>query len=270
MTGVRLDRVTVEIEGRTIVRDFTLDVEPGSMIGLVGPNGAGKTTVLRAIVGSVALRGTIEIGDLADPWRDRSRWARSVAMVPQRPELPLDMRVVDYVMLGRTPHLRYLAMEKSSDVEAVQRALASLDLLELADRALGELSGGEQQRAVLARSIAQAAPLLLLDEPTAALDVGHAQQVLDLIDGIRRSEGLTVVAALHDLTLAAQFCDRLVMISQGSVVAEGPPRSVLTEPIIRTHYGATVRVLDDGDGGVVVIPVRDSPRNPRAATMADL
>jgi iron complex transport system ATP-binding protein len=269
MTGIRLTDVSIELDGQQIISAFDLDVAAGSMVGLVGPNGAGKTTVLRAIAGSLPVRGTIELGALQDGGKDRAAWARRVALVPQRPELPDDMRVVDYVMLGRTPHVRYLAMEKASDHASVADAMRSLDLLELAGRPLGALSGGEQQRAVLARSLAQAAPVLLLDEPTAALDVGHAQQVLDLVDEIRRSCGLTVVAALHDLTLAAQFCDRLVMISGGRVVAEGAPRTVLTESIIRTHYGAEVKVLEDGDGGVVVIPVRDSRRAPGAASMAE-
>lgn len=269
MTAVQLEGVGVALDGRSIVSDLDLMVEPGSMVGLVGPNGAGKTTVLRAIAGSVPVVGTLRVGDRSRrAGGDRAGWAQLVALVPQRPELPPDMRVVDYVMLGRTPHLRYLAMEGKGDIEVVDHALRSLDLVDLANRRLGELSGGEQQRAVLARSLAQASPVLLLDEPTAALDVGHAVNVFGLVDDIRRSCGLTVIAALHDLTLAAQFCDRLVMIAGGRVVAQGAPRAVLTETIIQTHYGASVRVIDDGDGGVVVIPLRDSRQSSEAATMS--
>jgi iron complex transport system ATP-binding protein len=186
------------------------------------------------------------------------------------------MRVVDYVLLGRTPHLGYLATESPTDLQAVEEAIVMLDLVRLSGRVMGGLSGGELQRVVLARALAQAAPLLLLDEPTAALDVGAAQQVLDLVDEIRRRQRLTVVAAVHDLTLAAQFCDRLVMISGGSIVAEGAARTVLTESVIRQHYGASVRVLEDGAGGVVVIPVNprtrrgDSRQHTGGATMSDV
>lgn len=269
MTSFTLRSVTVRIDGHALVSDVDLFAGSGEFVGLVGPNGAGKTTVLRAIAGSMAVSGDISIGDEPVSRLSRSEWARSVSMVPQRPELPPDMRVIDYVMLGRAPHLGYFKMEGATDLEAVHDAIESLDLEHLAHRQLGALSGGEQQRAVLARSLAQASPILLLDEPTAALDVGHAQQVLDLVDRIRRSCGLTVVAALHDLTLAAQFCDRLIMVAEGAVVAEGLPATVLTEPIIRTHYGASVRVLDDGRGGIVVIPIRDSHPLGEAASMAE-
>lgn len=166
------------------------------------------------------------------------------------------MTVADYVLLGRTPHLGMFAGETRRDIEAGRTALASLDTEELAPRDITSLSGGEFQRVVLARSLAQGSPLLLLDEPTSALDVGHAQRVMGLVDDMRRSCGLTVVAAIHDLTIAAQFCDRLIMMSGGRVVSEGAPVTVLTPSAIRTHYGATVRVLDDGDGRVVVIPSR--------------
>jgi iron complex transport system ATP-binding protein len=160
-------------------------------------------------------------------------------------------------MLGRTPHLGYLAAESKHDVEAVQDALRKLDLTGFARRPLGTLSGGETQRAVLARALAQEAPILLLDEPTASLDVGHAVEVLNVIDELRKEEGLTVVTAAHDLTLAGRYADRLLLVSGGVRVAEGSPAEVLTEDVLRAHYGAGIRVLDDRDGPVVV-PVRSS------------
>jgi iron complex transport system ATP-binding protein len=158
-------------------------------------------------------------------------------------------------MLGRTPHLGYLAAESAHDVERVRTAISKLDLGELARRPLGTLSGGEAQRAVLARALAQEAPVLLLDEPTASLDVGHAVEVLDVVDDLRRKEGLTVIAAAHDLTLAGRYADRLLLLSRGVVAAEGTPVEVLTEATLRLHYGAGIRVLDD-DEGPVVVPVR--------------
>jgi iron complex transport system ATP-binding protein len=180
-----------------------------------------------------------------------------IAWMPQRPQMPDDMGVADYVMLGRTPHLGYLAAESPRDVKTVRLALEKLDLVDFARRPLGTLSGGEAQRAVLARALAQEAPVLLLDEPTASLDVGHAVEVLDVIDELRRQEGLTVVSAAHDLTLAGRFADRLVLMSGGRIAAEGDPVSVLTEENLRAHYGAGIRVLEDADGPIVV-PVRIS------------
>lgn len=178
------------------------------------------------------------------------------------------MSVADYVLLGRAPHQGYLAIESLDDLRAVEEALRSLELVELARRPLASLSGGELQRAVLARALAQSAPIMLLDEPTSSLDVGHQQQLLTLVDGMRRSCGLTVVSAIHDLTLAAQFCDRLVMLAGGRVVEDGSASHVLTESSIRRHYGARVRVLSDGGQGVVVIPVRDSEQPHERDTMA--
>ncbi|MEX1005424.1 MAG: ABC transporter ATP-binding protein [Acidimicrobiia bacterium] len=251
-----LEEVSVRLDGEPIVTGVDLSVRNGEFVGVVGPNGAGKTTLLNAVVGIVPFQGTIRVDGFSVDTMSRRDRARAVALVPQRPMVPPGMTVADYVLLGRTPHLGMLAGETRRDIDAAAAGLASLGAEGLVGRDLSTLSGGEFQRVVLARSLAQGASLLLLDEPTSALDVGHAQRVLRLVDEMRRSCGLTVVAAIHDLTLAAQFCDRLVMVSGGRVVSEGTPVSVLTESTIRLHYGATVRVLDDGDGRVVVIPSR--------------
>jgi iron complex transport system ATP-binding protein len=165
------------------------------------------------------------------------------------------MSVAEYVLLGRTPHLPVLGSEGSDDRSAAARALRRLELEPFADRALGSLSGGELQRAVIARALAQGAPILLLDEPTSALDIGHQQQVLELVEQLRAEEGLTVIAAMHDLTLAAQYGDRILLVDRGQVVAEGPARTVLTSDRIAALYGARVRVLDDGET-LAVVPVR--------------
>ena len=162
-----------------------------------------------------------------------------VALVPQTPVVPPAMTVAEYVLLGRTPHLPVLAREHG----------------QFAGRELGSLSGGELQRAVIARALAQGAPILILDEPTSALDIGHQQQVLELVEELRQQEGLTVVAAMHDLTLAAQYGDRILLMDAGSIVAEGPAREVLTSDRIASLYGARVRVLDDGET-LAVVPVR--------------
>jgi len=241
--------VEVAYDGRKVVGPINIDVGDGQWLGLIGPNGAGKTSLLKTAVGVVAHQGTVAFGG-----NDRRR-GLDAAWMPQRPHLPDEMGVADYVMLGRTPHLGYLAAESKHDVETVYAALERLDMSEFARRPLGTLSGGEAQRAVLARALAQEAPVLLLDEPTASLDVGHAVEVLDVVDELRKEEGLTVVTAAHDLTLAGRFAERLVLISGGVVAATGSPDEVLTEGNLRAHYGAGIRIIDDRDGPIVV-PMR--------------
>jgi iron complex transport system ATP-binding protein len=260
--------LSVSLAGRGILHGIDLAIEAGAWVGIVGPNGAGKTTLLRALAGTIAYSGVVEIGGHPAEALGVRRRAREVALVPQRPEIPHGMSVSDYVLLGRAPHQGYLAIESTNDLREVESALASLELGDVAGRSLESLSGGECQRVVLARALAQAAPIMLLDEPTSSLDVGHQQQLLTLVDGMRRSCGLTVVSAIHDLTLAAQFCDRLVMLAGGRVVEDGSASHVLTESSIRRHYGARVRVLSDGDHGVVVIPVRDSVQAAERDTIA--
>lgn len=254
--------LTVALDGRRVVDAVDLTVARGEWVGIIGPNGAGKTTLLRAIAGLVSASGAVEIlGREVTQLGARTR-AKRVAYVPQRPTIPSGVTVTDYVLLGRTPHLGILAVERRRDLDVVAATLAALDLEELAHRDLSTLSGGELQRVVLARALAQEAPLLLLDEPTTALDVGRQQEVLELVEGLRRERDLTVLTALHDLTLAGQFSDRLVLVVEGRVVSAGDRRQVLTPQLIARHYGATVRVVDDGDGGIVVVPVR---RNGEAA-----
>jgi iron complex transport system ATP-binding protein len=241
--------VEVAYEGRRALGPIDIDVGDGEWLGLIGPNGAGKTSLLKTAVGVIPHEGTVTFGG------QRGRRGLDAAWMPQRPHLPDEMGVADYVMLGRTPHLGYLAAETKHDVGTVYAALERLDLSAFAKRPLGTLSGGEAQRAVLARALAQEAPVLLLDEPTASLDVGHAVEVLDVVDELRREERLTVVTAAHDLTLAGRYADRLVLISGGVVAASGSPGEVLTEDNLKAHYGAGIRIIQDRDGPIVV-PMR--------------
>lgn len=238
------------------VESVDLTVAAGEWVALIGPNGAGKTSLLRALAGTVAYTGSVTIDGVDASSLPRRQAARLVAMVPQQPVLPDGMTVLDYVLLGRTPHLGYLAVETDADVGVARDAMMRLDAAELGTRRLGELSGGERQRVVLARALAQQSAVLLLDEPTAALDVGHGQQVLDLVDELRRERGMSVVAAVHDLTLAAQYADRLALMDQGRIVAEGIPREVLTEEAIALFSGARVSIVTGPGGEVVVVPRR--------------
>jgi len=248
---LELEHVTVQLGGRNVVDGVSFSVERGDWVTLIGPNGAGKTSLMRAIAGLVRHRGAIRLdGESLHSMRRRDV-AQRVAVVPQTPLMPAGMSVEEYVLLGRTPYVSYMGSEGSRDLAAAASAMARLDLTVLADRQLGTLSGGERQRAVLARALAQEATLLLLDEPTSALDAGRQQEALELIDGLRLDAGLTVVAAMHDLTLAGLYAPKLLLLSGGRIVAEGAAQEVLTEPLIAEHYGAHVRVVDGA-----VIPVR--------------
>ena len=236
------------------VRGLSLRAEAGAWTALIGPNGAGKTSALRALAGLGAYEGEVYIDGRDARRLGRRAVARLVAFVPQKPETPPALTVAEYVLLGRTPHIAYLGGEGRRDREAATQALRRLELEGFAERRLGSLSGGELQRAVLARALAQEASVLLLDEPTTALDLGRQQLVLELVDALRR-DGLTVVTTMHDLTLAGQYAERLVLLNEGSVVAEGTAVEVLSAPNVAVHYGANVRVVED-DGSVFVFPVR--------------
>jgi len=255
MSAIRLRGVTVELGGRPVVDRVDADVADGEWVALIGPNGAGKTTLLRALARLVPFAGEIELDGTPLADLGRGELARLVAVVPQEPSTPPWMTVAEYVLLGRTPHLGPLAKEGARDREAAARALARLDLLGFVERRLGTLSGGEKQRVVVARALAQEAAIVLLDEPTAALDIGHQQQALDLLDGLRAESGLTLVAAMHDLTLAAQYADRMVLLDGGRVVADGAPTEVLTAPVIARHYGAAIDVVPVGDR-IAIVPRR--------------
>jgi iron complex transport system ATP-binding protein len=256
VTSLGFDQVTVRYHGVAAVSDASFTVAEGEWVALVGPNGAGKSSLLRAATGLVAHEGTIRIGDRpakALSWRER---ARCVALVPQQPQLPAAMPVLDYVLLGRTAHIPYFGYESAADLRISESVLDRLGMSRFAARPLGTLSGGEIQRTVLARALAQQAPILLLDEPTSALDLGRRVEALELVDEVRREHGLTVLSVLHDLTLAAQFAERLVLLVCGELRAAGRPETVLDPVVLAESFGAQVRVMTGADGRLVVVPYR--------------
>jgi iron complex transport system ATP-binding protein len=257
MSAIALDGVTVRLGGRPVGREVTAQVECGEWVALIGPNGAGKTTLLRAIAGLLPYEGHVSLVVRPAADLERRERARVLADVPQEPQTPPWLTVAEYALMGRTPHLGPLAREGAADRDAAARALDRLGLEPFAERALGTLSGGERQRVVVARALAQEAPIVLLDEPTAALDIGHQQQALELLDALRSADGLTLVAAMHDLTLAAQYADRVLLLAEGRIVADGAPADVLTESALAEHYGASVRVVTLDDR-IAVLPSRGS------------
>ena len=248
--ALRARGLGVVIAGTPVLSGLDLDIAEGEWLALLGPNGAGKTTLVRALSGTVRHTGTVTLagGAVRRP-RDR---ARRVAVVPQTPVVPPGISAFEYVLLGRTAHQ---GLRLSASLDDRRRALAVLQRLDLerfAARDVTSLSGGERQRVILARSLVTDAPTLLLDEPTAALDLGHQFEILELLAELRAERGLTIVTTLHDLSVAGQFGDRLAVLHEGRLVAHGAPAEVLTPDTVGRWWGVEATTTVDGDGRVDV------------------
>jgi iron complex transport system ATP-binding protein len=253
---ITFEDVTVQYGQDVALARVGGQVDAGEWVGLIGPNGAGKTTLLRAIVQLVPSQGSTLVDDTPVRQMSRRALARLIAYVPQKPELPAEMTVADYILLGRSPHVGYFGFERAKDHVVCANLLERLDLTQMAARNLATLSGGELQRLVLGRALAQEAPVLLLDEPTSALDLGRRVDALEIVDALRRERRLTVLSAMHDLTLAGQFADRLILLAQGKVAATGTPAEILDESILTQHFGHQVQVVRSPDGELIVAPRR--------------
>jgi iron complex transport system ATP-binding protein len=242
---LRLERIGFRYGESTVLDDLSLDLPTGSLAALIGPNGAGKTTLLTIATGTPRpTQGRVELDDIdlrLVPARER---ARRIALVPQALAVPFAFTVRELVGLGRTPYLGTFGSEKDADRQAIDRALKLTGTTHFAGRCVLDLSAGERQRVILAIALAQEPDLLLLDEPTANLDVAHQLAFLDIVRELNRAEGLTVLAAVHDLNLAAIAFDRLIALNGGRIVADGSPRSVLTVENIRDLYGRDVAVVE--------------------------
>ncbi len=258
MSSIEFDGLSVHYGKREVVRGFSDTVRSGEWLGLIGPNGAGKSSLLKAVAGVVPSSGDVIVDGASMSLRTRARRAALVAYVPQDPLMPADMTGFEYALLGRAPYVGYFGNENRHDRALVADVLDRLELSAFADRRLAHLSGGERQRLVIARALATEAPILLLDEPTSALDIGHQQQALELVARLRRDHGLTVISAMHDLTLAGLYSDRLTLLHEGSVVASGEPEAVLRAETLAEFYGVRVSVHREPDGTIVVIPRRES------------
>jgi iron complex transport system ATP-binding protein len=250
---------------RPAIVGVDLTIAPGECVALAGPNGSGKSTLLRGLARLMRpAGGTVLLdGKTLAQWPPRAL-ARRLAVLPQSPQSPDDLTVEQLVSLGRHPHQRLLGLPTAADHQAVATALAQTDLTHLAGRPVSALSGGERQRAWIALTLAQEPQLLLLDEPTAYLDLGHALAVLELVRRLNREQGLTVVMALHDLSQAARFADRVILLRAGHIVADGPPTAVITPATIARVFGVEAEVVNAG-GQPVVVPLRLAGTDGRGA-----
>ena len=235
---IRLDGVSAMYRDRAALRDVSLDIDAGERVAIIGPNGAGKSTLLRVVAGLLRpVTGTVELdGDRVDRL-DRMAVARRLAVVPQLPLLPFATTVEEVVALGRLPHEHPVRGMRPGDRAAVAAAIERVGVGHLLGRDARELSMGERQLVLLAMAVAQAAPVLVLDEPTVHLDLRHQVEVMELVGDLNARDGTTILAVLHDLGLAAHFFPRLILLDRGRVVADGAPGDVLAPDRIREVFG---------------------------------
>ena len=258
MVSIVLDQVGVTLGRRAVVRDVSAEFGPGTLTAIVGPNGAGKSTLARAMLALVPVTGQIRIDGIDVAAMLRADLARRIAYVPQGQLLHWPLTVERLVGLGRLPHLAPMSRISNADTAAIERAMQRADVLHLRDRIATELSGGERARALYARALAVEAPALIVDEPLASLDPGHQIDVMDLLRA-EAADGALVIAVLHDLTLAARYCDRLLLIDDGRVVACGTPAEVLTTERLCAVYCIDARV-DTGGAWPTITTVGRSGR----------
>ena len=241
---LKIEGLSVSYGARKVLHAVSLEVQSGQVLALIGPNGAGKSTLLRAVSGVIPVQAGKVLADGADllalPAMQR---ARHLAVVPQAVSMPPAFTVWETVLLGRTPYLNFLGQISEKDAQIARLALQRVDALDLAERRVGELSGGEQQRVLLARALAQSTPILLLDEPTVHLDLQHQVSLMETISSLAHNDHLAVLVALHDLNLAARYAERVALLVAGEVSAAGSPRQVLTPELISAAYHLPVRVV---------------------------
>jgi len=225
------------------LRHIDLTVERGEKVALIGPNGSGKTTLIKLAAGVLPPRhGEVLLDGASLKSLSRMEIAQRIAVVPQYFHIPFAFTVGAVVMLGRTPFIKALSGETERDHSMARRAMELIGIEQFSSRTFNELSGGERQKVILAMALAQEPKLLLLDEPTAHLDINHQVAILELVKGLNREQGVTVVGAMHDLNLAALYFDRLVLLKEGAIVADGSPSAVLTERTIYDVFGASVHI----------------------------
>jgi len=240
---ILLENVSAGYDGKPVLQGVTLGVAPGEFLGIIGPNGCGKTTLLRVVSRLLPpTDGRVSIQGVPLPRISRRKLARTMACLAQDFSLDLPFTVRELVLMGRSPHLPRIGGETRRDYEIAERAMELVDVSHLADRPVTETSGGERQRALIALCLAQEPEVLLLDEPTSHLDIGHQLSILDLIARLNRQLGMTILAVFHDLNLAAEYCQRLLMLDRGRVAALGAPRDVLTSQMIARVYQTAVLV----------------------------
>jgi iron complex transport system ATP-binding protein len=262
MIKLKLISLNLGYGRKQVVYDVNFEVKPGEIVGIVGPNGCGKSTIIKSLARIIKpTSGTIFLNDEDISKIPRVKLSRLVGVVPQMPLLPSAFNVFEIVLMGRNPHLGLLQYESKKDAAIAWKAMEDTSIQHLANRRIGQLSGGEIQSIVIARVLAQKTKVILLDEPTANLDIGRQIEILDLIKGLCKKDNLTVAIAMHELNLAAQYCNRLVLINNGRIQYQGKPKDVITEENIIEVYGSGSYIDSHPLSGLpVVLPTAGSSK----------
>jgi iron complex transport system ATP-binding protein len=254
MHKLEVKNISLSYNHSPVVEDLSFELLPGELVGLIGPNGCGKTSIIKAISRVLPPRsGQIILDGKEIRYYSHSALAQVIGVVPQNPSLPDTFKVFEVVLLGRNPHLGWLRGEGPNDIGIAWRAMEKTGIAALAERKISELSGGERQRVTIARVLAQEPQVILLDEPTANLDLSHQIEIVGLMKNLCREKQIVVMIAIHDLNLAAQFCDRLIMINKGRIHAVGTPQEVITSENIREVYGAGSTVYPHPENNLPVV-----------------
>ena len=254
-----ISNISLSFRDKLILSNVSLDVSAGEFFVIIGPNGAGKTSLLKVLSGlQKAQKGTVTIKDKNILNYRRRNLSQIMAIVPQHIEVGFPFTVADTVIMGRSPHLGILGMEGENDFHIAEEAMKFTDVSHLTDRKLFQLSGGELQRVIIARAICQQPEIILLDEPTTALDPAHQLKIMDLMEKFRREHGTTIIMVSHDLNLASMYGDRVLLLKSGRVVKTGDPKSVLNKELLEDSYGCRIQVDESPLGGVArVTPIPD-------------
>jgi len=254
-----IENISLNFRDKSVLFDVSFSVEQGEFFVIIGPNGAGKTSLLKVLSGLQNIQqGSLTIKDKNISKYRRRNLSQIMAIVPQQIEVGFPFTVADTVIMGRTPHLGILGMEGDEDHDIAREAMEFTEVAHLADRKLYQLSGGELQRVIIARAICQQPEIILLDEPTTALDPAHQLKIMDLMEKFRREQGITIVMVSHDLNLASMYGDRLLLLKDGRVVKTGEPGSVLDREILEESYGCKMRVDESPLGQVArITPIPD-------------
>ncbi|BBL68915.1 ABC transporter ATP-binding protein [Methanoculleus chikugoensis] len=253
MVTINVDTLCFAYRSTPVLRDLTFQIDKGTITCLVGPNGSGKTTLIRCIDRILHPEGTILINDRNLRSMRQHDIAMTIGYVPQNGARISAATVFDVIMMGRTPHMGWRLGEE--DLNWIEYAIRLLGIEDLADRDFNELSGGQQQKVLIARAVAQDPKVLLLDEPTNNLDIHHQLETLAIVHDLSRTAGMTVIMAVHDLSIAARYADRLMLLKGGHIVGFGSPEDLITPEQIREVYGVNARIIHDPEAGLLVAPL---------------
>jgi iron complex transport system ATP-binding protein len=261
MAKLEIQNLSLNYGSRSVIKDMNFELLPGELLGLVGPNGCGKTSIIKALSRVFAPgSGRILLDGKEFAAIHRNELAKVIGVVPQNPYLPETFTVFEVVVLGRNPHLGLLSGENAHDIDIVTQAMARTGITHLAKRRIGELSGGERQRVTIARVLAQEPQVILLDEPTANLDIAQQMEILDLINGMCREKNIAVLIAIHDLNVAAQYCTRIIMLKNGKVFIEGLPSEVITAENVREVFDADTTIYPHPENNLPIVLLNGNHR----------